>query len=120
MAATIARLRSLHLSPLELGFGAAGVAAALLISGLPPLLACALLLGVAALIGMLIDPAVGLCLTVASVALQDIVPLPLDLTVMHVLGALALGAWLLNGLARRELRIERPLLLPWALFLLIL
>lgn len=120
MAATLSRLRALLPAPLQLGFGAAAVGCALLIGGLPLPWAFGLLLAGAALIGMLIDPAVGLCLAVASIPLQELVPLPLDLTVTHVMGGLALGAWLLGSLGRRELRIERELLLPWTLFLLVL
>ncbi|MBA3468104.1 MAG: O-antigen ligase family protein [Herpetosiphonaceae bacterium] len=102
---------------LDLGIFALALLCVAVIVGLPPLLALGLLLGGAILAGTLIDPVVGLYLTVASVMLQELVPLPLGLSVTHVVGAMALGTWVLSGLARRELRIERSLLVPWGLFL---
>ena len=102
---------------LNLGIGAAALICVALIVGLPPMVAAGVIVGGIVLVGTLIDPVVGLYLTVASVIVQDIVPLPLGLTVTHAVGALALGAWLLAGLARREIRIEKTLLVPWVLFL---
>jgi O-antigen ligase len=110
-------LKSLRPTRLDLGILGLALLCVAAIVGLPPLLALGLLLGAAILVGTLIDPVVGLCLTVASVMLQELVPLPLGLTVTHVVGSMALGTWLLSGMARREIRIEKKLLVPWGLFL---
>ncbi len=104
-------------TPLDLSILGLALLCVAVIVGLPPLLALGVLLGGAILVGTLIDPVVGLYLTVASVMLQELVPLPLGLTVTHVVGAMALGTWVLSGLVRREIRIEQRLLVPWGLFL---
>ncbi len=104
-------------SLLDLGLSTAALLCVALIASVQPLLAAGLLLGVAVLIGTLIDPVVGLYVTVGTVLLQELVPLPLGLTVTHIVGAITLGAWLLHGCAERHIHITRDLLVPWGLFL---
>jgi O-antigen ligase len=113
----LATLRTIRPGPLDAGLAIAALLGGVLIAGLAPVLAAGLLLAAAALLGALIEPVVGLYLTVASVMVQELVPLPLGLTVTHLVGALALGTWLLRGMAWREIRIEKVLLVPWVLFL---
>jgi O-antigen ligase len=77
------------------------------------------LVGIAVVIAILREPLIGLALTLIAapfVALERIVlGLPLDSG--QVLLLLTLGAWLLRGLARREIRLPAaPLTIPLLLF----
>lgn len=107
----------MYRAPLDLGIIGLAFLAVALIAGLPPMLAAGVLIGSTVLIGTAIDPVIGLYLTVASVMVQELVPLPLGLTVTHAVGGMALATWLLSSLAKREIRLEKVLLLPWVLFL---
>lgn len=110
-------LRLTTLRPLDLGMIGLALAAATLILGLPLFFAASFIIGSIILVATLIDPAVGLGLTVATVMVQEIIVFPMGLTTTHVVGAMALGTWLLAGLAQREIVIHTRLVVPWTLFL---
>jgi len=99
-----------------------GLVAALAIARLPLIPLAALIGGTAVVLVTLIEPLAGLALTlvVAPLAaytnyMTGAVLRPLD--VGQIMLALTLGAWLLRGLARREIRLPLvPLLWPLLIF----
>ena len=109
MTLSMARIDWLFLGLMVLASG--------LIATLSPVLAAGLVVGTIALIGSLIDPVVGFYLAVGTVLVQELVVLPLGFTLTQLLGAMALGIWLLQGMAQRRIWIEQILLVQWALFL---
>jgi putative inorganic carbon (HCO3(-)) transporter len=107
---------------LNVGLIAAALIAALAIARLPLIPLVALIGGTAIVLVTLIEPMAGLALTlvVAPLAaytnyMTGAVLRPLDIG--QVMLGLTLGAWLLRGLARREIRVPSvPLLWPLIVF----
>ncbi|GAA5529594.1 O-antigen ligase family protein [Herpetosiphon gulosus] len=106
--------------PLDWLLASLGLAGVAIITLLPFTQAATLIICGMLLVCMLIQPAVGLSLTVATVMLQELLSFPLGLTATHVIGIMALGAWLLYGMAQRKIIIDTTLLVPWSLFLMAL
>lgn len=101
------------------GEAVGALAVGLALARLPLLVACALVGGAGALAAILFEPLIGLGLALIAgpfSALERFTwGLPLDSS--QVILLITLGAWLLRGLARREVRIPRaPLTLPLLVF----